>query len=182
MTDEGLSYIVRRLAVHLGARETLFPELIAGTFAADGWLAVEAFHAFSGQYVVPRRLGNVRLGGTSQGKAGQRDIELEVDGQAVGLDVVSMPIARDHPLAAHFAEQGMVHERLLKLGRRPSESAVAIVGYPLQVSDDDWKSIVRTAERQLAVRMVEQRQFQLGGPNRVTVSIWCDAAAESAAS
>jgi hypothetical protein len=169
--DPGLGYLLRRLAVHLGAREDLFMALAAAGARADGWLAVEALGALTGQ-LASRRVRGLRLGGPSQGRSGEEpDLELEVDGRPLALRLLSVPVAGERGLESAVAEDGELVRQLRLAGGREAGALLAVL-YPLRPDDETWTESIPELERASGTRMAQQVQVLLAGPDRVTVSLW----------
>lgn len=173
-----LDYLLRRVSVYLGVKEALFPTLIAQGARADGWLAVEAFHALTQPYISKQYFQNVRLAGISQGGSpDDPDLELTAGGQPLRLQIRSVPITAQHPLSYHFTTLGELPQRFRFLQEQPRTSALILVAYPLRMENPDWEAAVKQAEQAHTVRRVDQVQFILPGPDRVTVSLWTHASA-----
>lgn len=152
--EPGLRYVLRRLAVYLGARERALATLIAHGARADGWLAVEALQALSGSHLAAGRVAALRL-------RDGRDLELELDGEPAGVRLLSLP--------------GFDPQKPEELARelQALETGVLItVAYPLRADDAAWLDGIPDLERVSGTRMEEQLQVQLAGPDRVTVSLW----------
>jgi|GEM_PF-2950406 hypothetical protein len=173
-----LEYVLRRVAVYLGVRESLFPTLIARGARADGWLAVEAFHALTQPYIAGRLFPNVRLAGISQGgPPDEPDLEVDAPGGRLRLQIRSLPLTPQHPLPYYFTTPDEVPRRFRFLHEDPTASALLLVVYPLRMDNPEWEAVVKAAEQAHGVRRVDQVQFILPSPDRVTVSLWRHASA-----
>ncbi|GBD11976.1 hypothetical protein HRbin23_01661 [bacterium HR23] len=164
-------YLLRRVAVYLGVKEALFPNLIARGARADGWLAVEAFHALTQPYIASQYFTDVRLAGITQGGSpDDPDLEVTASGQHLRLQIRSMPLTAQRPLSYYFSQE--LPRRFRFLQERPEPSVLLLVTYPLRMDNPDWESAVQSAQQAHNVRRVDQVQFILPGPDRVTVSLW----------
>lgn len=168
-----LDYILRRVAVYLGVKEALFPTLIAQGARADGWLAVEAFHSLTQPYIAGRYFKDVRLVGPTQGGSpDDPDLEMSAAGQTLRLQIRSLPISAQRPLSYYFTDANELPRRFRFLHQNPAASVLILVAYPLRMENPDWESAVQGAQQAHNVRRVDQVQFILPGPDRVTVSLW----------
>ncbi|MCS7206582.1 MAG: hypothetical protein NZ951_01400 [Dehalococcoidia bacterium] len=168
-----IDYILRRVAVYLGVKEALFPHLIAQGARADGWLAVEAFNALRQPYIASQYFQDVRLTGATQGGSpDDPDLELTAQGQPLRLQIRSVPLTAQRPLAYYFTTPTELPRRFRFLHAHPSTSALLLVAYPLRMDNPDWENAVKEAEQAHQVRRLDQVQFILPGPDRVTVSVW----------
>ncbi len=173
-----LDFLLRRVAVYLGTREALFPTLMAQGVRVDGWLAVEALYALTRPHIAARRISAVRAGGPSQGgPAKEPDLELESAGRRLELRLRSTPLSEARPASTYLSGAGELAAQFRLLSERPDESVLILVSYPARTDDGEWQAAVAEAERAHAARLVNQVQFQLPGPERVTVSLWRHASA-----
>lgn len=171
--QEDLDYLLRRVAVYLGAREALFADLCARRLRCDGWLAVEAFYALTRPYIARQRFPSVEMGGPSQGEGEEApDLRLRTAGGArLEVWLRSLPLPEGVGPAEALTGEAGLGPALRRLSGRP-EGVLLTVVYPLHPEQPAWEPAVEQASARFGVRRVDQVFFQLPGPDRVTVALW----------
>jgi len=171
--QEDLDYLLRRVAVYLGAREALFADLCARRLRCDGWLAVEAFYALSRPYIARQRFPSVELAGPTQGGSEEEpDLRLQTaGGSRLSVWLRSLPVPAGGDLASLLPGEGGLGPALERLARSPDGVLLSVV-YPMHPEDSAWAQAVEQACARFSVRRLDQVFFLLPGPDRVTVALW----------